>query len=67
MASSAENARRHVDIDAELYRHGQAALALAQTSQPANTTKNYDPKQREWRVRSRSISVFPLVRSQSLI
>ena len=51
MTSSAENARRQVDVDAELYRHGQAALALAQTSQPVNTTRSYDPKQREWRVR----------------
>lgn len=67
MASSAENARRQVKIDAELYRHGQAALALAQTSQPANTTKNYDPKQREWRVRKGFISIFPFVRSQLLI
>ena len=32
----------------EAYQHGQAALATAHSNAPANTRKNYQPKQKEW-------------------
>ncbi len=60
MTSSTMNAFNEVNVAAELYQHEQAALALGRTNAPINTTRNYESKQKEWRVRSSSTSLYDM-------
>ena len=56
--ASASVQEQDLHNNVELFQHGQEALALALNNRPKNTSKNYDPKIKEWDVRETRVWHF---------
>ncbi len=60
MTFSTMNAFNEMNVAVELYQHEQAALILRRTNASINTIRNYESKQKKWRVKSSSTSLYDM-------